>query len=54
MTKAEEWNILSGENDTENPEAVNIGFVYKDSTLFIVEGDNNLFREEDLKNYSVK
>jgi len=54
ITNTEEWNIKTGDQDTGNPEAINIGFVYKDSTLFIVDGDNNLFREEDLKNLLLK
>ncbi|MFQ6609842.1 MAG: carboxypeptidase-like regulatory domain-containing protein, partial [Fidelibacterota bacterium] len=54
ITKPEEWNVLSGQNDTENPAAINIGFSYKDSTLFIIDGDNNLFREEDFKNINFK
>lgn len=50
----EEWNIQSNAGDTENPRAINIGFVYKDSTLFVIGGDNNLFREEALNNYMLK
>jgi len=54
ITRNEDWNIDDGELDNANPEAISIGFNYKDSTLFIVEGDNNLFREEDLKNLLLK
>ncbi|NQV15935.1 carboxypeptidase-like regulatory domain-containing protein, partial [bacterium] len=52
ITRSEDWNIKKDGN--ENPEAISIGFSYKDSTLFVIDGDNNLFREEDLKNLLLK
>ncbi len=50
MTRTDDWNSIGGLVDS--PEAIKLSFVYKDSTLFVIDGDNNLFREEDLKNYT--
>ncbi|MBC8402252.1 MAG: TonB-dependent receptor [Candidatus Marinimicrobia bacterium] len=52
FTLDDDWNIKDGFNDS--PGAIELPFEYKDSTLFIIAGDNNLFRKEDLKNYMLK
>lgn len=49
----EDWNILNADNpaDTLNPKAIQIISEYKSGTQYIIGGDNNLFREEDLKTF---
>lgn len=56
ITKVEDWNILNPDEpaDTLNPEAIQIITDYKEGTQYIIGGDNNLFREEDLKTFLLK
>ncbi len=56
ITRPEEWNVLdpADPGDTLNPVAVNIGTTYLPGTQYIIEGDNNLFREERISTLVVK
>lgn len=56
ITQVEDWNILNPDDpaDTLNPEAIQIITDYKEGTQYIIGGDNNLFREEDLRIFLLK
>ena len=56
ITQPEEWNVLdpTDPGDTLNSAAVNIGTTYLPGTQYIIEGDNNLFREERIGTLVVK
>lgn len=56
ITRSNDWNILNPDDpeDTLNDEAINVITEYQSGTQYIISGDNNLFRKEDLKTYLLK
>ncbi len=56
ITQPEQWNVrdVTDPGDTLNSAAVNIGTTYLAGTQYIINGDNNLFREERIGTYVAK